>query len=129
MTDVKSLQRRVLIIEDNSETRDLYTLALNGNDVDVRACISATEALKYLKTAHRPDLILCDYMMPEMDGATFIREIRQNEQWKQICVILVSGLDDLDRVAKECGANGFLKKPFGLDELEELVLHHLQDPA
>lgn len=125
------MKGHVLIIEDNLETRELYRLALDGNGVDVHSCISAAEALDRLQTnpVGLPNLILCDYMMPGMDGGDFVQQIRRNTLWKQIRVILVSGIDNLKAVATSCGADDYLQKPFGLDELEAIVRNHLAQRA
>ena len=73
-----------------------------------------------------PDLILLDFMMPELDGFEFCRFIRQDPRFKQIPVIAVTGLKNPTDVArmKEAGVNEILTKPFSSEALLEKVEHY-----
>lgn len=80
-----------------------------------------------LRAAHRwrPDAILVDWQMPDMDGMTAIRALRGDSRTASIPILMMSAADDGRQAAVRAGADGFLRKPFGAEELnagiDELV--------
>jgi two-component system chemotaxis response regulator CheY len=70
-------------------------------------------------------------MMPELDGLTFIRQLRSDPTWSEIPIIIVSAKATKDdrEAAKEAGADGYLIKPFSSLELEELITVTLSPQA
>ena len=77
----------------------------------------------------RPDLILLDLMMPEMDGITFLRQLRRSTLWKDMPVIVLTGVDDNDKLitrAWELKVNDLIPKAsFGFEDLLQRVKQHL----
>ncbi len=119
------MSKTILVIEDNIETRELYELALS--DYGVKAFANAAEAFTYLESHPAPDLIICDLMMPGMDGDQFIVMLRKDPRWASVSVVIVSGVDNLKKRAAEMKATGFLRKPFDLETLEKTVKEHLKE--
>jgi CheY-like chemotaxis protein len=119
------MKRTILIIEDNSDTRFLYSVALEESDFDVQCCINAKEAISFLRKNSPPALIISDLMMPGMDGDQFIIELRNNHLWSTIPVIVISGVENLEERALQVGATDFLKKPFDLKQLELTLSKHI----
>ena len=74
---------------------------------------SAVQALGYFKQGNTPDLILLDIYMPGMDGFAFLDQLRENEKWKKLPVILMSSGDAYQTIQEgyEHGANDYLVKP------------------
>jgi CheY-like chemotaxis protein len=115
-------QPSILVLEDNPNILDLLSEALEINGYDTVSGTSGCEGLEYLHHSDRmPDLIICDLLMPEMDGFSFIKELRRNPLWSQIPVIVVSGYHNEERHALEIGANVFIVKPFNMDKLDTTI--------
>lgn len=112
---------RILVVEDNADVLRFVNMQLN----DEHDVYLAADGKKGLELALRelPDVIVTDYMMPEMDGLTLIRELRKQPQTKEIPVIMLTAKSQVqDRVdAREAGAEVFLNKPFSPRELRTAV--------
>jgi two-component system, OmpR family, alkaline phosphatase synthesis response regulator PhoP len=114
--------KTVLLIDDDSDFRSLFTLAIEAYGIVTRAFSSAKNGFDYLREAESlPDFILLDLNMPGLSGGDFIKRLRADERLQKIRVILVSGCNEIASIAERCGADGFLGKPFGLDEVDRLV--------
>jgi signal transduction histidine kinase/DNA-binding response OmpR family regulator len=89
--------RPVLVVEDDGDTRDLLRRRLEGLGCRVVEAENGRVALERLRQA-RPEVILLDLMMPEMDGFEFVLELRRSDAWRDIPVVVVSAreLDDDD---------------------------------
>ena len=131
MSDTKTQDTRtqtVVLIENDLDMCMLMEIALQAQDIVTRAFSSACDALVFLKEVQiLPAVILVDLNMPAMSGAEFIERLRADERLRNITVILTSGTDAIASIAKKIGADGFLRKPFGLDELETLVKRELRN--
>jgi signal transduction histidine kinase len=112
---------RILVVEDNIEILELITLQLR----DRYGILVASDGAQGLELAQRerPDLIVTDYMMPQMDGLTMLRQVRGDPRLAEIPVIMLSAKSQLaDRVAaREAGADVYLAKPFSQRELDLVV--------
>lgn len=101
----------VLIVEDEQDLREALKTALSYEDLTV---LTAADGEEGLKTAlqEKPDLILLDVVMPKMDGLTMLRRVRESEGGKEIKVIVMTVLDDLDKVSEalEAGSDEYLVK-------------------
>ncbi|MCB0169313.1 MAG: response regulator [Anaerolineae bacterium] len=81
-----------LVVEDETPMRDMMRRTLQKEGWQIIEAVNGLEALQRLSET-RPDLILLDLMMPEMDGFQFVAELRQNEAWRTIPVVVVTALD------------------------------------
>jgi DNA-binding response OmpR family regulator len=108
----------LFILEDHAEVRDYLRRHLEG-DYHVVELASGAEALKQLETI-RPDLMISDVMMPEMDGLTFLKALRERDDEDPVPVIFLSARVALeDRLAGlRAGGADYLTKPFEMDELK-----------
>ena len=106
-------------MEDDHSLRDLISFLLTDNDYDVEAFANATSFEKKIKDSY-PDLILMDIMLPDGNGVKLCEALKQNEDKKEIPVLLMSAHAD-PKIANESGACDFLKKPFDIDELYSCV--------
>jgi excisionase family DNA binding protein len=110
----------VLLVDDDERVRELVRLALEAEGYVVRAAAGAEEGLEAI--AERvPDLILLDVMMPHVDGWEMLRRIQEQHGPGAIPVVMFSGaLDEAgSREAAVRGAQGFVGKPFDLEQLVE----------
>ncbi len=120
---------RVLHVDDEPDILEVSRLALEivGGLTVEQAC-SAKEALKLLER-FRPDLILLDVMMPEIDGPTLLTLLRQDPRWGSIPVVFMSAKVQTQEVRQYLakGAAGVIPKPFDpmtlAAELKELWAH------
>ncbi len=106
----------ILIIEDDRELCDALRLQLNARNHTVDCCRTGSEAL-YRAMTDAYDLILLDRMLPEIDGLSILRSIRQNHI--TVPVIVTTALDTInDRIdGLDCGADDYLVKPYAIEEL------------
>src|SRR5262245_47518000 len=104
---------RILVVDDNESNRDMLSRRLQHEGYDVCIADSGHEALAMLST-QAVDLILLDVMMPEMNGHDVLRKLKSNATWRDIPVIMISALDEIESVVHciEQGAEDYLPKPF-----------------
>jgi CheY-like chemotaxis protein len=109
----------ILVIDDEPALRSVLSTMLEVFGYSVVEAGSATFALSLLEEI-KPDLILTDVMMPDMDGLTLIRRMRSEPSWSDIPVLVISAKTTPDdRMAAEmAGASGFLAKPFSAADLK-----------
>ena len=79
-------------MEDDETTRDMLRKSLETNDFKVRSAFNGKEALLKVKES-KPGLILLDLMMPEMDGFEFAEKLRENKDWLDIPVVVITAKD------------------------------------
>jgi len=103
---------RIFAVDDDPVTLALVADVLRGAGHEVTTCGSGSEALRDVPQA-RPDCVITDIMMPEMDGFELIRELRRRPELAALKIIVLSAKSyDFDRRrAKELGADGYLTKP------------------
>lgn len=104
---------RILVVDDYDLNRDLLRFRLEGMGCEVHECANGELALAMLNASNF-DLVLLDVVMPVMDGKQTLQAIKENEKLKNIPVIMVSAVNEIETVA-HClnqGADDFLTKPF-----------------
>lgn len=106
---------RVLIVEDEPQLRKALTINLRAHGYDVEAVADGAGALRAAASSP-PDLVILDLGLPDMDGEEVVGGLRG---WTQIPIIILSARDTQhDKVsALDAGADDYLTKPFGMDEL------------
>jgi CheY-like chemotaxis protein len=115
--------RRLLVVEDDASIREMIELVLDSEGYEVVTATDGAEALALLGQK-RPDLILLDMKMPGMDGWEFARYYAVLPDPKPP-IVVVTAAPDAARRAAEIGADGHLAKPFGIDDLLQVVADHL----
>jgi DNA-binding response OmpR family regulator len=109
---------RLLVVEDEDALAKVLKLRLEMEGFEVRTAGDGQEALDMI-TAERPDLVLCDLMMPVMDGKAFTRAVKTDKKLRSIPILILTALKrqaEMDELTK-LGANGFAAKPFDSKEL------------
>ncbi|MBV9322584.1 MAG: response regulator [Chloroflexi bacterium] len=112
-------QPRILVVDDDTSIRSFVEMALDSVGYVVSTAGNGAQALEVTDQVH-PDLILLDMRMPVMDGWTFARTYRQQAGPHAPIVVITAATDAGERAA-EIQADGYLGKPFDLDELLGLV--------
>ena len=109
---------KVIIVDDDRDTREMLTLALDLEGFDVQ---QAANGLRLISAMHvdRPDVILLDVMMSWIDGFELCRAIKKNPSFSEIPVIFVSARKTVDdeRAGIEAGAIEYFTKPLDMDRL------------
>lgn len=108
--------RRILIAEDEVALRDFVSRNLRARGFEVVEASNGFEALTIWETEEQPDLLILDVMMPRMDGLEVCRRVRERST---VPIIVLTALDgERDKVAAfDLGADDYLTKPFGTEEL------------
>jgi two-component system KDP operon response regulator KdpE len=106
---------RVLVIDDEPQIVRALRINLRARQYDVDTAMTGTDALR-TAAQHPPDLVILDLGLPDMDGVEVIEGLRG---WTDAPIIVLSGrADSTDKVqALDCGADDYVTKPFGMDEL------------
>jgi two-component system chemotaxis response regulator CheY len=114
---------RVLVIDDNSSVRRVISYTLRKCGYEVITAADAFEGQEQLAAPPGIDLMILDVAMPKLDGLTLLKQLRADERYKQLPVImLTASCDDQDHLtARAEGANEFLTKPASSHLLIETV--------
>ena len=117
---------RILIIEDEAQIRDnlVRFLRLEGHEVAfAQDGVAGLEAIR----AAPPELVICDFMMPRMDGFAVLAALRADEVLGQLPFIMLSASAEPERLDKAVamGASAYVTKPFRFSEMRELLRQHL----
>jgi two-component system chemotaxis response regulator CheY len=118
----KGRSARVLVVDDDKGIREFVRTVLSDEGYDVAEATDGQQALDRV-AQRRPDVILLDMRMPVMDGWEFARTYRE-QPGPHAPIVIVTAALDVAKDAKEIGADGFLAKPFQLDDLLQLVQQH-----
>ena len=114
--------RRVLVVDDERSIRLLCRVNLIASGMEVTEASNGREGLE-LARRERPDLVLLDVMMPELDGWTVARELAADEQTREIPIVfLTARADPADRrLGEQLGGVGYVVKPFDPVTIGEFV--------
>ncbi|MFH0924228.1 MAG: response regulator [bacterium] len=117
---------KVLLVDDEPDFIETVDFFLKGSGFEVIIASNGKEALEKVQK-ERPDIILMDNMMPEMDGLEACRLIKADSSLKSIPIIMLTAKGQKQDVkdALEAGANNYIVKPFNLPELVERIKKHL----
>ena len=120
---LSGLNKRILIVEDNAAERRIFQQTLEKKtDVVVKTASTGYEA-GFLTQTFKPDLILIDIFLPDIDGRKVVKLLRLNPGFRHTIIVAISGTRDPKdlKEIKECGVNAFLQKPFTPTELTEKI--------
>ena len=112
------MKARILVVDDDRDTRFLFRLILEGADYHVDEAPNGATALNVVKD-RPPDLLVTDIVMPVMDGLALIARLRSEVQTAALPIVAVSGNSNATQAAAE--ADAVLGKPFDRGQLLEVV--------
>ncbi len=109
---------RVLVLEDEEEIREFLVTQLNDHEMETRG-LPSSEGLQKELAEFNPELIVLDQMMPGKSGKEVVKELRKDEKFFKIPIVMVTGLNSEDDkvAALEIGADDYVTKPFSIKEL------------
>jgi two-component system phosphate regulon response regulator PhoB len=122
------MAKKILVIEDDKDIRESIAFILEDQGYEV----TTSEDSKILKSLDKldPDMILLDNWLTEWksdaNGQQLSKELKTNPATSHIPVIIISAVSDVERIAREGMANDYLQKPFGMDELTDMVKKHMK---
>ena len=108
----------ILYVEDNPENRMLVRRVLLAEDYSLAEAVDARQALDHLKSS-RPDLILMDINMPNMDGYTLTAQIKSMPGFERVPILAITAnvmRGDREKTL-EAGCDGYIQKPIDIDQL------------
>lgn len=116
---LESRTRRVLVVDDDPQILELLMDALGRDDrFDVRTASTGYDA-GLLTESFKPNLILLDYMLPDVNGNLVCERVRSNPAMQHVKILFCSGVVNEEEIAAltRSGADGFVHKPFDLEDL------------
>ena len=111
----------VLVVEDEFTIADLLELVLTDEGYRVVLAGNGRQGLERLAEGPLPDLVICDYMMPVLDGPGLIRAMRENEAQRDIPCVVMTSMPETAVRARITGYAAYVQKPFQLAAMVRLV--------
>ncbi|HJV64047.1 MAG TPA: response regulator, partial [Albitalea sp.] len=106
---------RVLLVDDDTANLEVLSEVLRLEGYTVVCARNGAEAMACLRTA-QPDVVMLDYVMPTMDGATMAQKLKSDEATREIAIVMTSGLPE-DMVRPRCQVyDAFLQKPYDVNQ-------------
>jgi len=125
-------KQHILVVDDDPDLVESITMKLESNNFHVTKAYDGIEAWERIKE-DRPDLIILDVMMPRKDGYVVCDEIKKDDQYKDITVVLLTAVGDAVTTTqythfggKTTLAEDFIPKPIDLDKLMDIVKENLE---
>jgi excisionase family DNA binding protein len=128
LDNLESGKKKILIVDDDAEIVELIMdVLVRDGRFEVKTASSGYEA-GISTQRFRPDLILLDYMLPDVNGNVVCQTIKENPEFANIKIIIVSGVVKQDEIGQllKSGAQDFIKKPFDTAELTGKIAAVLQ---
>jgi excisionase family DNA binding protein len=129
---LESGRRKVLVVDDDAELVELIVKVLEEDGrFETRVASNGFDAGMMVKE-YRPDLIVLDVMLPDINGKEVCQRVRSDANMEEVRILCISGMIEEDKIAelKLAGADDFLHKPFDLEELIDRMCAQLDmEPA
>ena len=120
---LESGKRKILVVDDDEDLVDLIVDVLDRDGrFETRSANNGFDAGMLVKD-YRPDIIVLDVMLPDINGREVCQRVRSDSNLDDIQIICISGMVEEDKVAelRESGANDFMQKPFEIEKLVERI--------
>lgn len=117
---------KILVVDDEEFIRSLLRNGLTENGFDVVTADNGFEGILAVEE-EKPDIVITDIMMPRLTGLELLTALKNNKLTRNIPVILISALDEADKVQEglSIGATDFITKPFKINEIVGKLRHYL----
>lgn len=117
----KSRTKKILIVEDDADAMDLYIKILENEDYEIKKSFSGFSS--GVAVEFKPDLIILDIMLPDLDGYKICELIRKSPETAGTRIMVISAISDSRKIRKmiKLGADEYLIKPFSIAELKDKI--------
>jgi DNA-binding response OmpR family regulator len=119
------MPKKILVIDDDEGIRAGFAAMLESAGYEVKTAANADSLNGHKKTG-MPDLILLDVLLSGLDGRDVCKQLKRQKNTKRIPVIMVSAAPNMEKTIQEANADGFIKKPFEMDELLTVIAGYLE---
>ena len=116
-------RQKILVVDDDTQIVELFVDVLSrGDRFEVKTAVTGYDA-GVLTEQFKPDLMILDYMLPDINGNVVCKTVRQNPALASMKIIIVSGVVNQEEIdlLLEAGADEFIKKPFSIEQLMGLI--------
>ena len=120
------MAKQIMIVDDDRNILEFMHLALAFEGYDVRVSTTGRD-LQQAQPSDLPDLILLDVKLVDEDGRAICKQLKTNEQTKDVPIIMLSAQVSESKLREECPVDDFLAKPFDLDSLLDKVEKQLPE--
>ena len=120
--------KKVFVFDDNIDILELCSIILEDAGYEIKTSSTSNDIIGQV-TAYTPDIIFMDNWLPDVGGIDATRELKKHEVLKNIPVIYFSANNDVQALADQAGADGYLSKPFDIHELESIISKHIGAPT
>ena len=118
------MKKTILIFDDDRETLSVSKMILEQQDYKVEIRDNCDNIIEDINQEN-PDIVLMDLWMPETGGENAIILMKNNSGTRHIPAILFSANDEIEEICRRSQANGYLKKPFSIAELLDIIDKHV----
>lgn len=116
----KDTAKKILVCDDDQGISEVMKVMLESDGYLVNVVNNGRAIQKKVKE-YKPNLILLDIWMPGIDGKEITKLLKKDKDSLSIPIVVVSALNDTKKISQDCGADGFLSKPFEMSTLLELA--------
>ena len=120
MENINNTKRTVLIVDDDEDLLILIQHALSVEGFDPICSPNGVNIMSIVTRKH-PDIVLLDIHMNGTDGVAICKELKLNPETASTPIIMFSANDNIKAISRECGANGYITKPFNSDHFRETL--------
>ena len=104
-------KHKILVVDDDLDILSVMTISLKDKGYEVEGTLNGDEAITRAER-FKPDLIIMDIYLSGTNGKDICKKLKQTKKTSAIPIILISASTQLKNTVRECGANGFISKPF-----------------
>ncbi|MGB3756014.1 MAG: response regulator [Rivularia sp. (in: cyanobacteria)] len=124
---INVVPKKILVIEDDARTRNMYLDGLESEGFEMISASNGTTGIQEA-VSNLPDLVICDILMPDLDGFTVLRKLRQNPLTAVIPFIFLTGRGSQEdfRKGMESGADDYITKPATVEQLLKAIATRLE---
>lgn len=116
---MKKMKKRIVICEDDKNIVEIISYILEGKNYEVIPLFDCNDIEEIKKK--NPNLLLLDLWMPGLDGPSIAAQLKNGNGKSSVPIVVVSANNEIEKVSEQIGADGFLRKPFDIEELEKIV--------
>lgn len=120
------MKKCVLIYEDDLDIMQLCKIILTASNYQVETRNTCENIVADVKEVN-PDIILMDLWIPEIGGEQAILLVKKEEAFRDIPIVIFSANEELDAICKRIDASGYLKKPFDIMDLKNIIQLHVKE--